>query len=256
MPSISKNKAALDQAQLNVDYTRIIAPCNGTVISKNVEVGQTVAASLQAPTLFQIAEDLTQMQVVASIDEADVGVVKENQKATFTVDAYPTKSFKGTVSQVRFQPITTSNVVTYQGIIDVSNPELELKPGMTANISFIVSEKTDVIKVPNTALRFKLDTTANNSSSTTANGSQRTRMGKKSSGDKVNRGRVYVLDVAKKANPVEVKTGITDSSYTEIIDPTLKEGDEVVTGYILQSASAAASSSASSRLFTGGRPPR
>jgi HlyD family secretion protein len=252
--SISKSQAVLDQAQLNVDYTRIIAPCNGTVISKSVEVGQTVAASLQAPTLFLIAEDLSKMQAVASIDEADVGLVKENQKATFTVDAYPQKTFKGMVSQIRFQPITSANVITYQGIIEVSNPDLELKPGMTANISFIVAEKTDVIKVPNNALRFKLDTTANISSSTTANGNRRSRGGNKSSGDKQNRGRVYVLDAEKKAKPVEVTLGVTDSSFTEVINPTLKEGDPVITGYVLQSAGSAAPSSSASRIFTGGRP--
>jgi len=218
----ARSQESVSQAALNLSYTRIVAPVNGTVISKEVEVGQTVAASLSAPTLFVIAEDLAKMQVVANIDEADVGQVKEGQKVSFTVDAYPDQEFKGIVKQVRTEPVTQSNVVTYEGLILVDNPNLELKPGMTANISFVVDERTDTLTVPNAALRFKMEDAASSSIKKTTGSS---------ASAKLNTSRVYVLDKEGKASPVEITTGITDGSSTEVLSGDLKEGDEVIMGY-------------------------
>lgn len=152
---VKQAEAELELAQVNLDHTRITAPVNGIVISRNVDVGQTVAASLQAPTLFTIAQDLTEMQVETSVSEADIGKVAVGQETTFTVDAYPQITFKGKVTEIRNAPLTIQNVVTYNVIIRVKNPELKLKPGMTANASILVSHKDDVLKIPNAALRFR-----------------------------------------------------------------------------------------------------
>ena len=148
-------EAALDRVKTNLEYATIISPIDGVVISRNVDVGQTVAASLQAPTLFTIAQDLTQMQVKASIDEADIGRIQEGQDALFTVDAYPERSFKGAVRQIRLSPQVVQNVVSYDVIITVPNPEMVLKPGMTANVTVLIDQRQDVLKVPAAALRFR-----------------------------------------------------------------------------------------------------
>jgi HlyD family secretion protein len=153
--AVAQAQAALEQAEVNLAYTRIYSPTDGVVISRSVDVGQTVAASLQAPTLFVIAEDLAKMQVDTSVSEADVGRLRAGMPATFTVDAYPGEPFRGTVRQVRNAATTTQNVVTYDAVIDVANPELKLKPGMTASVTFVYAEKKDVVKVPNAALRFR-----------------------------------------------------------------------------------------------------
>jgi HlyD family secretion protein len=152
---VEQAKAALKMAETNLRYTTIQSPVNGTVISRNVDVGQTVAASLQAPTLFTIAKDLTQMQVDTNVSEADVGRVEVGQDAIFTVDAYPEKTFRGKVSEIRNAPITVQNVVTYDVVIQVDNKDLKLKPGMTANVSIQIEHKERVLKVPNAALRFR-----------------------------------------------------------------------------------------------------
>lgn len=152
---IKQADAELEMAQVNLDHTRIAAPVNGIVISRNVDVGQTVAASLQAPTLFTIAQDLTEMQVETNVSEADIGRVAKQQETTFTVDAYPLMTFQGKVTEIRNAPITIQNVVTYNVVIHVRNPELKLKPGMTANVSILVSHKDNVLKIPNSALRFR-----------------------------------------------------------------------------------------------------
>jgi HlyD family secretion protein len=148
-------QASLNQSEVNLQHTVITAPIDGIVISRNVDVGQTVAASMQAPTLFVIAADLTKMQVVADIDESDVGRIRPNQRVTFRVDAYASEEFDGTVTQVRLQPKVVQNVVTYATVIDVPNPQLKLKPGMTATVSIEIARKDDVIRVPNAALRFR-----------------------------------------------------------------------------------------------------
>jgi len=153
--SQAQAKAALYQAQINLDMTKIVSPTDGTVISRSVDVGQTVAASLAAPTLFVIAKDLREMQVDTSVAEADVGRLVAGMAATFTVDAFPGEHFRGQVRQIRNAPTTLQNVVTYDAVIDVANPDLKLRPGMTANITFIAAEKDDVLRVPNAALRFR-----------------------------------------------------------------------------------------------------
>ncbi len=152
---VAQAQATLNQNQVNLDHCTISAPIDGIVTSRNVDVGQTVAASFQSPTLFIIAADLTKMQVNANIDEADVGRIRPGQHVTFKVDAYPTEDFRGTVSQIRLQPIVVQNVTTYGTVIDVPNPELKLKPGMTANVKVEIARRTDVLRVPNTALRFR-----------------------------------------------------------------------------------------------------
>src|SRR5262249_10965452 len=152
--TIEQRKAALEAAQVNLDYTDIVSPVKGTVVSRNVDVGQTVAASFQTPTLFLIAQDLTKMQVDTNVSQADLGQAPAGQKASFRVEAYPTKTFEGTVAQVRRAPITVQNVVTYDVVIGVENPEHLLFPGMTANVRIIVEERKDVPVVPVKALRF------------------------------------------------------------------------------------------------------
>ena len=153
--SVAQSQASVNQNQVNLDHTIITAPIDGIVTQRSVDVGQTVAASMQAPTLFVLAADLTKMQVNASIDEADVGRIRPDQHVTFRVDAYPTETFDGTVSQIRLQPVVVQNVTTYGTVIDVPNPQLKLKPGMTANVKVEISKRTDVLRVPNAALRFR-----------------------------------------------------------------------------------------------------
>ena len=152
---VTQAQASLNQNEVNLEHTVIAAPIDGLVISRNVDVGQTVAASMQAPTLFVLAADLTKMQVVANLDESDVGRIRPGQHVTFRVDAYPAEDFAGTVSQVRLQPIVQQNVVTYATVIDVPNPELKLKPGMTANVNIEIARASNVLRVPNAALRFR-----------------------------------------------------------------------------------------------------
>ncbi len=152
---IQQTSAALRLAEVNLSHTTIHSPIDGVVVSRNVDVGQTVAASLQAPTLFTIANDLTQMQVIANIDQADIGVINSSNRVGFTVDAFPGQTFNGKISQIRLNPQNVQNVVTYNVVIDVENPELKLKPGMTANLTMTIAERNNVLKVPNAALRFR-----------------------------------------------------------------------------------------------------
>ena len=152
---MTQARGSLNQNQVNLSHTIITAPVDGIVISRNVDVGQTVAASMSAPTLFVIAKDLSEMQVNASIDESDIGRIKAGQAVTFRVDAYPRDTFTGTVSQVRLQPVVAQNVVSYVTMIDVPNQELKLKPGMTANVTVEIARADDVLRVPNAALRFQ-----------------------------------------------------------------------------------------------------
>ena len=151
----ASRKPSVNQNQVNLDHTVITAPIDGIVIQRSVDVGQTVAASMSAPTLFIIAADLTKMQVNASIDESDVGRIRPGQTVTFRVDAYPGEQFEGTVAQIRLQPKVVQNVTTYETIINVPNPELKLKPGMTANLRVQIARRTDVVRVPNAAVRFR-----------------------------------------------------------------------------------------------------
>src|SRR5262245_7319320 len=153
--AVTQSQASLKQNEVNLAHTVIESPIDGLVISRNVDVGQTVAASMSAPTLFVLAADLTKMQVLASLDESDVGRIRPGQTVRFRVDAFPTEEFVGNVTQVRLQPTTVQNVVTYQTVIDVPNPELKLKPGMTANVNIEIARRDNIIRVPNTALRFR-----------------------------------------------------------------------------------------------------
>jgi HlyD family secretion protein len=153
--AVTQSQASVNQNQVNLDHTIITAPIDGIVTQRSVDVGQTVAASMQAPTLFIIAADLTKMQVNANIDEADVGRIRPGQHVTFHVDAYPTDNFDGTVSQIRLQPVVVSNVTTYGTVIDVPNPQLKLKPGMTANVKVEIAKRSEALRVPNSALRFR-----------------------------------------------------------------------------------------------------
>ena len=243
---LAQARAQLHQAQVNLDYTTIISPTDGTVISRAVDVGQTVAASLQAPTLFTIAQDLTKMQVDTSVAEADVGKLKPDMPATFTVDAYPTDRFRGTVRQIRNAPTTVQNVVTYDAVIDVDNTDLKLKPGMTANVTFVYAEKKDVLRVPNAAMRFKPPAellappptsggaAAAKTPPDTSAGAPPAAGGPAAGGKRPHGGgppdqkQLWVLR-GERPTPVSVKVGVSDGTVSEIVEGDVKEGDEVVT---------------------------
>jgi HlyD family secretion protein len=223
---VAQTKAALRLVDTNLQYTRIVSPVDGVVISRNVDVGQTVAASFQTPTLFTIAQDLTKMQIDTSVDESDIGNIKVGQDVEFIVDAYPDSTFKGRVWQVRNAPITVQNVVTYDVVIKVDNPELKLKPGMTANVSIIISTKKDVLKIPNAALRFRLS----------EKGAQTPE--KKGPG-------VWILETGKPGR-IHVTAGISDGSYTELLSGDIREGQELIVESLVK---AKASGSAGPRMF-------
>ncbi len=238
---VSQAQAALNQVQVDLDNTVIRSPVDGIVISRNIDVGQTVAASLQAPTLFTIANDLSRMEVHTSVDEADVGNVWEGQEVTFTVDAHPARRFRGKVHQVRNAATIVQNVVTYNAVVRIDNKELLLKPGMTANVQFLVSQKEDVLSIPNMAIRFKPPEEKNEAQellrkeqSRTAPrpGARRTsRSGGGGGGEarRLREVRIYLLRDAK-AQPVDVQLGISDGSKTEVISGDLKENDPVIIG--------------------------
>ena len=269
--TVKIRQAALDTAQVNLQRCTIYSPVDGIVISRNVDVGQTVAASLSAPTLFIIANDLAKMQIDANVSEADIGGVEVDQNVTFTVDAFPTRTFVGKVVQVRNAPTNYQNVVTYDCIIGVDNPDLKLKPGMTANVSIVIAERNDALRVANPALRFRppesvsKDVKTNATKVAVTNGAEVPPGNQMEAGNRPDGGRrggrggpgrggggpgnrahaerpqvrtVYVL--ADKADPtklkaVQVKVGISDGIVTEIMDG-LNEGDEVVTGMSLPDA--------------------
>jgi HlyD family secretion protein len=227
--NIAQAKANLLQAQLNLEYSRIYAPISGVVISKAVDVGQTVAASFQAPTLFTIAQDLTHMQVDTNIAESDVGKLRDKMKANFTVDAYPNEVFTGTIRQIRNAAVTTQNVVTYDAVIDVENPELKLRPGMTANVTAVSEVRENVLRVPNAALRFR--PTADMLAPT--DGAHRHAGGKSEGASKVEpempgMRTVYVLKDGR-PRPVRIRIGVTDGNFTEALEGSLHEGDSLVT---------------------------
>lgn len=213
--------AAYNRAEVSLRYTSIVSPIDGVVISRNVDVGQTVAASLQAPILFVIANDLSKIQVEATIDEVDIGKVKVNQEVSFYVDAYPDEKFKGRVAQVRLQPITTQNLVSYEVIIEVENRDNKLLPGMTANLSIIVDTKKDVIKVPNMALRFQPALTQEQFKKYSA-----------IYGDKFdlkNSAMVWTLQSGE-LSPIIVDPGLTDGQHTEIRGNQLTIEQILITG--------------------------
>jgi len=222
---VQQYTAARQSAQIDLDHTSITAPVDGVVVSRSVDVGQTVAASLSAPVLFLIAQDLTKMQVDTNVSEADVGRVRVNQPATFTVDAYPGLPFRGVVSQVRNAPITVQNVVTYDVVIAVDNPKLELKPGMTANVTVTTAKVDDALRVPVRALRFKPEAAATQTATT-----QGPPAGPRSKKAAPDSSTVYVLGNDGEPAPVKVKTGIRDGQYAEVTGGDLKEGAVVIVG--------------------------
>jgi HlyD family secretion protein len=238
---VKQTQAQLDAAKVNLEYTTIHSPVNGIVISRNVDVGQTVAASFQAPVLFLIAKDLTKMQVDTNVSESDIGGVTERGSATFFVDAYPGQVFKGTVTQVRNAPIAVQNVVTYNVVIGVENTDLRLRPGMTANASIVVARRENVLRIPNQALRFKPSLVRGmaKAGAQTAPASGKAERSAQS-GSAESGGRASAEGKAKSTvwlpNPpggpaaVEVKTGITDGAYTELVEGPLEEGGEVIVG--------------------------
>lgn len=250
-------QGALDKAKADLDHCTITSPIDGVVISRSVDVGQTVAASLQAPVIFQIANDLTKMQIDSNVAEADVGAVKVGQDVDFTVDAFPTQTFHGKVVQVRNAPITVQNVVTYDTVIGVSNPELKLKPGMTANVSIIAARKDSVLQIKNAALRYRpaeaggteMGSRSPLSRGGRAAGPAAAAPAKAGGRERTTSERtVYVLS-SSQPKPVEIKTGISDGVVTEVIEG-LQEGDRVVTA---EMATKSQPASTPANPFSGGR---
>lgn len=204
---VRQYQASLKTAQTNLGYTKIIAPVDGTIISREIDLGQPVAASFQAPELFTIAQDLTKMQIEVNVSEADIGKVKEGQDVIYTLDGYPDSEFTGKVTQVRISPTTVSNVVTYSVIVDVKNEDLKLIPGMTANVSIITDKSENVLCAPNIALKFTPNT----------------------DGTKYKNQGIWVMK-NRKPHRVDIKTGASDDSNTEVISKDLAEGMKIITG--------------------------
>jgi HlyD family secretion protein len=289
---VQQRQAALSVAETNLSHTNIYSPIDGTVTNRAIDVGQTVAASFQAPVLFTIAQDLTKMQVYAKTDESDIGQIRNGQKVTFRVDAFPRDTFNGEVTQVRMNPTTVQNVVTYDTVIDFANPDLKLFPGMTAYITIPVATAQNVLRVPNGALRYKPDlpqaelrallekngiaggrssapSGQNASAEQTAQAGQRNRVpqnGEQPGGGAAHANRssdttaapldravIWKLTPDKQLIPVQIKTGITDHTVTEVaqvLKGSLNDGDQLVTGSATKSASAARAPG------VGGGPPR
>ena len=263
--TVELNQASLDNAKANLGYCKIYSPVDGIVIVNNIQIGQTVAASFNTPELFQIANDLTKMQIDSSVAEADVGGVKEGQDVNFVVEAYPDRTFHGKVVQVRNAPTTVNNVVTYDCVISVTNADYKLKPGMTANpLSIIIAERPDVLKIPNAALRFRppdnavVNQTGTNSTAPVqaASGGTTAWQGRRNGGGRGQGERqaihtVYLLSGEgrdAKLQAVQIRTGISDGIYTEVLSG-LNEGDRVVTGTLIVGGQ---NSSATSNPFGGG----
>jgi HlyD family secretion protein len=230
--AVQQAKAALDKAEVNLAYTNIISPTDGIVISRDVDVGQTVAASLQAPTLFVVAQDLRKMQVDTSVAESDIGRIRAGMPASFTVDAYPTVTFHGVVREVRNAPQTVQNVVTYDAVIDVANPDLRLKPGMTANATFVYSRRDDVLRVPNAALRFHPDPALAAEMEGTTRRSRPPRppagTAPAALGSEPGEHEVFVLR-GEHAEAAWIRTGITDGTFSDVVSGPLRVGERLVT---------------------------
>jgi HlyD family secretion protein len=240
-------QASLNQAQVNLSHTVITAPVDGIVLSRNVEVGQTVAAGLQAPTLFIIARDLSTMQVYASVDEADVGRVQPGQPVTFRVDAYGAETFSGRVQQIRLQPVVTQNVVSYTTVIDVPNADQKLKPGMTATVSIEAGRVDAALRVPAAALRLRPPQELVAQRSAQASGGARQSGRTRRSGDaadaaSTNRGVVWVVS-GDRLRPLAVQTLLTNGATAALADGSLKEGDQIVTAIVTSTTASGASAS-------------
>lgn len=282
---LQQAQADLNRSQLNLDYCNIYSPVDGVVISRNIDVGQTIAASLQSPTLFTIANDLTRMQVNANVDEADIGNISDQADVRFTVDAYPNDGFRGRISEIRLNPQTVQNVVTYSVIIGIENPEMKLKPGMTANIIITVDQRESVLKVANAALRYtppgaqREDWRGQRGSAASAPApgesvnpappkrerepapAQLAPGQKWNPSDKIRTapprqavhrpGLVYVLNAEQKPEPRKVLLGITDGSSTEVVSGELQAGDSVIISDSTQAATTPAASGGPPLLFPG-----
>lgn len=264
---VQQAAASLQLAKVNLGHTTITSPIDGIVVSRDVSVGQTVAASLSAPKLFTIAQDLTQMQVIANIDQADIGLVEQAKGVKFNVDAFPAVEFTGEIKQMRLNPVSAQNVVTYNVVIDVANPEQKLKPGMTANLTITIDERNDVIKVPNSALRFmpqvadgQRSGNSNRAAGQSARRGQSQTDANNATGGKGDAGsaqqggggnfapsnapvlagqtrRVWVMGADGKPQPRRIKVGLTDGASTEVLEGDLKEGDVVITGQTISGSS-------------------
>jgi HlyD family secretion protein len=279
---VQQAQAALNLAEVNLTHTTITSPIDGIVVSRDVSVGQTVAASLSAPTLFTIANDLTQMQVIANIDQADIGLVEQAKSVKFTVDAFPGKDFDGKIQQMRLNPQNVQNVVTYNVVIDVGNPEQKLKPGMTANLTITIDERHDVLKVPNAALRFMpQDATGQRTGAASGNGNSNGQGRRRPSGDNANGAtdakspaspgnggeaqvapstapvlegqtrRVWVLGQDVKPQARRIKIGLTDGASTEVVEGNLQEGEMVVTSQTISGANKAQTNQSQTPGFGG-----
>ena len=273
-------EASLSKARVDLEKTTIFSPMDGVVISRAVDVGQTVAASLNAPTLFTLAQDLRAMRIEAQISEADVGGVAEGQAVTFTVDAYPARTFTGRVNQVRFEPVTNQGVVNYVAIVDVDNRDLKLRPGMTANASVETDRRDGALRLPNSALRFRPPEGAavaaaerpaeagEGAEAKAAGRGERPESWRRGEGRGAGEGRghreangagdssrktVYVLDAAGGLREQPVRLGISDGTWTEVLEPGPREGDWIVTG--LQTAAEKETAKAGTRSPFMPRPP-
>lgn len=240
-------RAQNDRDRANLGYSVIRSPVSGVVVDRQIDVGQTVAASFQTPVLFKIAQDLTRMQIYTTFAEADIGAIRVGQAVRFNVDAFPNRSFRGSVKQIRLNPTTTQNVVTYNVVVEVENPEQILLPGMTAYVSIAVAERKEALTVPNAALRFRPNETADGGQ--TGNGAaSRSGEGEKRKRREAGSGTLHVLaDGRLKALPVQL--GITDNRVTEIVGGELKAGDRVVVGENLAGAAPGNASSFRLRMF-------
>ncbi len=236
---VTLSEASLEQAEVNLRYTTIASPIDGVVISRSVAVGQTVAASLSAPTLFVIAGDLRKMEVHVNVAESDVGKITVNMRAKFTVDAFPDREFYGNVRQVRYEAQTTANVVTYDAVVQVDNAKLELRPGMTANVTFITEERKDVLMVPNKAMRYRPPDAPREEGGPGGNrgdkggargnkgGGRGDKGGAKGTGKTT---RTVWVQRGGRPQPVLIETGLTDGTNTEVVSGDLREGDKVIVG--------------------------
>ena len=271
---VQQAQAALSLAEVNLSHTTITSPIDGVVVSRDVNVGQTVAASLSAPTLFTIANDLTQMQVIANIDQADIGLVEQAKSVRFTVDAFPGKDFDGKIQEMRLNPVNVQNVVTYNVVINVNNPEQILKPGMTANLMITIDERNNVLKVPNSALRFtpqdanRQRTGGNNAGGQGQGQGRRRQQGENAQGGGDNSNFapasapvlpgqtriVWVLGQDGKPERRRIKVGLSDGASTEVVEGNLTEGEMVITGQTVNGS--ASSSSQQSRPPGFGNAPR
>ena len=223
---VKENQATFQQAEIDLEHTYIKAPVDGTVVSRQVNVGQTVAASLAAPTLFEIAQDLTKMQVDTNVDEADIGRVRVGQAATFTVDAYPSRVFRGVVTDIRKAPINTQNVITYDVVIGVSNDDLKLFPGMTANVRILIDQRENVLKIPNAALRYHpAEAAAAKNQAARSHAAQR----------------IWILGADGNPRPIAVELGISDGTWTEVRSGGLQQNQPVIVGTVGGKQTAAAS---------------